>query len=427
MTEPAVTFEGIFKRFRRGYHVRTLAEMVLGAPKRLLRDRRIDGLKPHEFWALQDLSFEVAKGETLGIIGPNGAGKSTILKLLFRILRPDRGRVAVRGRAGGLIELGAGFHPYLTGRENVFINGAILGMRRREIVAKYDEIVEFAELADFMEMPVKNYSSGMFARLAFAVAAHARPDVLLVDEVLAVGDASFQAKCYDWIGRFRKSGASVVIVSHNMYAIATADRCLLLDGGIKRAEGEPRAVIDDYLDSTRKQSAESREVTVVKDSRGKPRAEIESVEIIGRDGKTVDAVRPDDEITVRFSYRIDDPVTHPIFALALIPDDARYPLITQQYVFQVFSGELFRGRTVSGSGEVEARVPGLRLPVGCYRLKSYLFEGHGTNVVYMHDGRGLLEMKRAEGSDGRALMDHEQHWSEVATPAESQAKEEAAK
>jgi ABC-type polysaccharide/polyol phosphate transport system ATPase subunit len=201
---------------------------------------------PHEFWALRGVSFTLNPGDMLGVIGPNGAGKSSILKLLFKIFRPDRGTVRVNGRVTGLIELGAGFHPMLSGRENVFINGAVLGMRQRELRAKYDQIVEFAELQEFMEMPVKNYSSGMYARLAFSIAAHAEPDLLLVDEVLAVGDESFQRKCYDWVAQMRKRGCAVVLVSHNLAVVEPASHCLYLKRGIIEASGEASGVIARY-------------------------------------------------------------------------------------------------------------------------------------------------------------------------------------
>jgi ABC-type polysaccharide/polyol phosphate transport system ATPase subunit len=297
----------------------------------------------------------------LGILGPNGAGKSTALKLLYRILRPDSGQVQVRGRVGGLIELGAGFHPYLSGRENVFINGTILGMKLKQIRAKYDGIVEFSGLADFMDMPVKDYSSGMYARLAFAIAAHAEPDVLLVDEVLGVGDASFQLKCYDWMARMRRSGRAVVNVSHDMSVMSACTHCICLDKGRAAHEGEARKVIQAYLGLMQAKGADiTWESSALKDTRGIPRVEVTQVEFLGETGQAVQQALPGADITIRFSYRAHSPLRSPIFALALYHDDLRIPLsLPRHCLFQAFSGEMFRGRTIQGAGEVDVLVHGL--------------------------------------------------------------------
>jgi lipopolysaccharide transport system ATP-binding protein len=249
VAEGRVAFQHVWKKFRRGEFHDSLRDFVPHVASRLFRRRRGDDeLSTREFWAVQDVSFSVRSGEALGIIGPNGAGKSTILKLLTRILRPTLGRVAVRGRIGALIEVAAGFHPDLTGRENVFFNGAILGMKRREIARKFDEIVAFAEVERFIDTPVKRYSSGMQLRLAFAVAAHLEPEILIVDEVLAVGDAAFQRKCLGKMGEVSGHGRTVLLVSHNMSAItALADRCVWLDAGLIRRIGEPSEVVAEYL------------------------------------------------------------------------------------------------------------------------------------------------------------------------------------
>src|SRR5947207_10357532 len=195
------------------------------------------------FFVLNDISFEVKRGEALGIIGSNGAGKSTLLKILNRITEPTRGAVDIYGRVGALLEVGTGFHPELTGRENIFLNGAILGMNRAEIRRKFDEIVAFAEIEKFLDTPVKRYSSGMYVRLGFAVAAHLEPEILLVDEVLAVGDASFQKKCLGRIEDLRRSGTTIIIISHDLAAIErVCERTVLLERGTIAAEGPPSVV-----------------------------------------------------------------------------------------------------------------------------------------------------------------------------------------
>src|SRR5262249_46782593 len=203
-----------------------------------------------QFWALKDVSFDVKDGEILGIIGRNGAGKSTLLKILSQITAPTSGEIKIKGRIASLLEIGTGFHPDLTGRENVYLNGTILGMTRSEIRRKFDEIVAFAEIDKFIDTPVKRYSSGMYVRLAFAVAAHVDPDVLIVDEVLAVGDGPFQEKCIGKMGQASRAGRTVLFVSHALAVVANwCDRAILLDGGVKRREGPAAEVVAAYIES----------------------------------------------------------------------------------------------------------------------------------------------------------------------------------
>src|SRR5882762_615863 len=213
MTEISVRFQNVWKKFRRGERYDSLRDLIPAATRRLLSREKSVQLTSREFWALHDVSFQLRRGEAIGIIGPNGSGKSTTLKLLSRILKPDTGSVQVHGRMGALIEVGAGFHPDLTGRENIYLNGTILGMKRAEIDRKFDAIVEFSGLADFIDTPVKRYSTGMYARLGFSVAAYVDPDVLIVDEVLSVGDIVFQNRCLEKMNEIIRSGATVIFVS----------------------------------------------------------------------------------------------------------------------------------------------------------------------------------------------------------------------
>jgi len=259
MTDIAIRIQGLGKQYRIGppQRYRTLRDKLTDLAKAPLRGFSKAG--DNSFWALSDVSFDVKRGEVIGIVGRNGAGKSTLLKVLSRITDPTQGRVELHGRIGSLLEVGTGFHPELTGRENIFLNGAILGMRRAEIAAKFDEMVAFAEVERFLDTPVKHYSSGMYTRLAFAVAAHLDPEILIVDEVLAVGDAKFQEKCLDKMGKIARGGRTVVFVSHNMTALRNlCQRAVLLEAGQVRDVGPVQHVVDRYLHDNLSSSGEVR-------------------------------------------------------------------------------------------------------------------------------------------------------------------------
>ena len=256
MSEASLSVQQVFKKFRRGEIYDSLRDLIPALTGRMFRTRADGGLEDREFWALHDVSFEVQPGEAFGIIGDNGAGKSTMLKLLAGIMRPTTGRIEVRGRLSALIEVSAGFHPDLTGRENVYLNGTILGLKRNEIRQRFDEIVAFSGLEQFIDTPVKRYSSGMFARLGFSVAAHVDPDVLLVDEVLSVGDYLFQQKCVERIESVIASGTTVVFISHNLRAVGSlCDRSLLLQKGKVMMLGPTSEVLKQYLGGGEKRRA----------------------------------------------------------------------------------------------------------------------------------------------------------------------------
>ena len=249
MSDIALEFNHVWKKFKKGEKYDSLRDLIPAMARRLFSGNHLGReLQEREFWALKDVSFQVKRGEALGIIGPNGAGKSTILKLLSGILRPNKGEIKVNGRLSALIEVSAGFHPDLTGRENIYLNGTILGMRKEEIDKKFDEIVEFSGLEEFIDTPVKRYSSGMYARLGFSVAAHMEPDVLLVDEVLSVGDWAFQRKCVEKMGSFVRNGITIVFISHNLQAVASlCNRTLLINQGSIVANGPTENVVIHYL------------------------------------------------------------------------------------------------------------------------------------------------------------------------------------
>jgi len=252
VSDVALRMEHVHKKFRKGEMFNSLRDLIPALTGRMFRQQELSGSDRREFWALQDISFEVKRGEAFGIIGQNGAGKSTALKILSRIMKPTKGRMMVNGRLSALIEVSAGFHPDLTGRENIFLNGTILGMTKREIELKLDQIVAFSGLEEFIDTPVKRYSSGMYARLGFSVAAHVDPEVLLVDEVLSVGDYVFQNKCVARMNEVIRSGATVLFVSHNLKSVAEfCHRCLLLEQGSAVMTGPAQEVVSAYLNRCR--------------------------------------------------------------------------------------------------------------------------------------------------------------------------------
>ena len=313
-SEVAIVCEGLGKRYRLGHHesYRTLRDVIsktAARPFRRLHRRSLsNGNGTHEFeienpespfvWALKDVSFEVKRGEVLGIVGPNGAGKSTLLKILSRITKPTTGSGEINGRVGSLLEVGTGFHPELSGRENIYLNGAILGMRKGEIDRKFDEIVAFAEVERFIDTPVKRYSSGMYVRLAFAVAAHMETEVLLVDEVLAVGDAQFQKRCFGKIRDAGREGRTIVLVSHNLASIRNiCGSGLLLTHGHLTERGEINEVVDLYVS----ESMNGRDEDAVQETRS---FVIDRVLIQPTDSSVIKTFEPVD-IRVRFRAKID--------------------------------------------------------------------------------------------------------------------------
>lgn len=243
ISSKSIEVQNIWKKFKRGEYFDSLRDYIPRMTKKVFTHNVDSVLEEKEFWALKDVSFVVEKGDALGIIGPNGSGKSTMLKLFSKIIKPNRGQIIINGRLSALIEVGAGFHPDLTGRENIFLNATILGMTRNEIKKRFDEIVEFSELQDFIDTPVKRYSSGMFARLGFSVAAHIDPDVLLIDEVLSVGDFTFQHKCLKKMQQIVNAGATVVFVSHNIpQVIKLCPKAILISKGEIKMAGKSKDV-----------------------------------------------------------------------------------------------------------------------------------------------------------------------------------------
>ena len=376
----------VYRRYARRKQFATLKSALLSGS--LIHD-----LQPDEtFPALKGVSFNVPAGRTYGIIGRNGSGKSTALKLVAGITKPTTGTVKVEGRISALIELGAGFHPEISGRENVFINGIMLGLTKREVASRFDEIVEFAELKDFIDAPVKTYSSGMYMRLGFAVAIHVDPDVLLVDEVLAVGDEGFTHKCLDKFGEFKRRGKTILLVTHSLNLVEKfCDEALWLDSGKVRGAGDPKRVVSAYLTDVEKSEereliagdAKEAEAPAVEDmSRvvegrwGSREIEITEVTLTGADGQTSHIYQSGDRLAVTLRVRAHEPTSDFVFGVGLYSAEGVTCYGTNTYL------EGLQPEEIRGDGEVTFTIDSLDLVEGTYKLDVAVHKRDGYSYDY---------------------------------------------
>ncbi|HDD25427.1 MAG TPA: ABC transporter ATP-binding protein [Chloroflexi bacterium] len=353
----------------------------------------LSGDSQEEFWALKEVSFTVERGESVGLIGPNGAGKSTALKLVARVLEPSSGRVMVNGQVAALLELGAGFHPDLTGRENIYLNGAVLGFDHKGMRRRFDAIVAFSELEPFIDVPIKHYSSGMYMRLAFAVAVNVDPEILLVDEILAVGDSAFQRKCLDRIYDMRQQGVTILMVSHNLDATARlCNRAVWLEDGLVQLDGDSHQVADRYLqwvnekdqvrlEKSRSEQASHRdEEAKTKGARrrsGTGEIRITEVEFLDVHGNAVHTFRTGDSMTVRLHYHAAERVERPVFGIGLYRDDDLHVSGPNTYT---------DGLTIpmlQGDGYLDYIVDSLLLMKGHYELTVAVYD---ETISHQFDG-----------------------------------------
>ncbi|MGC9083189.1 MAG: ABC transporter ATP-binding protein [Anaerolineae bacterium] len=369
----AIQFSNVSKKFTLHHErARSFQELAVGLVRRNNRSRE-------EFWALRDVSFTVDHGETVGIIGPNGAGKSTVLKLISRIIEPTSGRIEVRGRIGALLELGAGFHPDLTGRENIYLNGSILGLSRAEIRRRLDDIIAFAELERFIDVPVKHYSSGMYVRLGFSVAVHTDPEILLVDEVLAVGDAAFQRKCLERIDELRRQGVTVLFVSHSADVVRSlCNRALWLHEGHLLANDTAEAVVRRYLEHSWGQHTVAQPTG---DERrwGTGRIRIFQVRLLDGEGRERQQFRTGEPLVVEMRYRAEERVERPVFGLAVHRSDG---------IHITGPNTQFAGLdipAVEGEGIVTYTIPALPLLEGLYYVSVSAHNWEDTEMFDYHD------------------------------------------
>jgi lipopolysaccharide transport system ATP-binding protein len=390
-----IEFEHVSKAYHLGASRTSLREAIAQTGRRLFQRNGALG-DAKLFWALNDVSFTVAPGEVLGIIGHNGAGKSTILKLLSRVTYPTRGQIRTWGRMAALIELGAGFHPDLTGRENIYLNGVILGLKRREIDAQFPAMVEFAELEKFIDTPVKRYSSGMYVRLAFAVAAHVRADLLLVDEVLSVGDSAFQQKCLTKMNELRGSGATIVFISHNLWSVRTfCKRALLLRAGRIEAEGNP----DDVIQAYRRQDREalllkSRDLTTADDATsasqdGAPgpagETAIIKVELLNGNQEPSQTFSSKDHLIIRSHYFASQKIDMPLFIVRIRRADG--------VICCTITNESEKGlESILGKGTVDLRVGPLQLVPDIYTVEARIVSRY-QSIAYAMSPRETMHVR----------------------------------
>lgn len=388
--------EGISKKFTKSlrcsmfYGVKDIARNIIGLSS------NSDRLRPGEFWALNDVSFELKRGETLGVIGANGSGKTTLLKLLNGIFNPDKGRIAIKGKIGALIEIGAGFHPMLTGRENIYVNGAILGMSKREIDKKFDSIVDFADIGDFLDSPVKYYSSGMYLRLGFAIAVHSEPGILLIDEVLAVGDVNFRMKCIEKMKEFQKQGKTIIYVSNEMSTVKKICRsCIWLKKGKIEEFGDSNPVVDSCVDYMRDMNLKSTNQSL-------PCKTLEVVDIWtkGADGKKRDSFQFGETVVVCVKYSLHKKAEELIFGIAIFTGDN----ICISALHTGLDGIVLKPKV--GMNEVCVEYSTINLLSGTYYFDVGFFEGKAVAPFSYLNRACKISIKSPYLGEGLLVMEH---------------------
>ncbi len=404
--QSVIQFDQVFKRFH--------LERARARSFQELLHTVIKGSRPQsqeDFWALRNVSFGIAPGETVGFIGANGAGKSSILKLIARILEPTSGRVQVNGRVSALLELGAGFHPDLTGRENVFLNGAILGLERADIRRRLDDIIAFAELERFIDVPVRNYSSGMLVRLGFSVATAFRPDILLIDEVLAVGDQAFQGRCLQRIAQIQREGATIVLVSHDLHTTRQlCQRALWLDDGEIKADGDTDGVITTYMQHLwQKDSARKSSDDTLGSRWGSGEALIERVEFLDAQGRVTEVFHTGERFTARIWYNAREQVAIPTFGVAIYREDNTH-ITGPNTALSKFPIDQIIGR-----GYVDYIVEQLPLLPGRYEFTAAIYDYYSVHP-YDHRHRQFVFEVRAVGdiNQKEGVIYLPCHWDHVA-------------
>ena len=388
MSENIIIVENLNKKFCRSlkrsmfYGTTDVVRDMVGIPYKVKK------LRKSEFWALKDINFEIKKGEKIGFLGVNGSGKSTLLRLLNGIFPPDRGKITINGRIGALIAVGAGFHPLMTGRENIYLNGTILGMTRREIEKKFLEIVDFAEIGDFIDAPVATYSSGMTVRLGFSIAVHGNVDIMLVDEILAVGDLAFQLKCQKKLSEFRQQGGTFIIVSHNMQVIRnTCDRVLWLEKGNILANGDVYKICNEYENHSLSMpcNQDTRESLTCLNY---DKTTSFTVSILNKNNEICSRILCGEELKIRINFHFERLIANPIFTISALSNDG--VIAFENYSFNDICN-------LQGNGEIDFIIPSFASKPQIYHISVTLAENEILNKLEWHNNLySILVLKNEE-------------------------------
>ena len=374
----SVEFNNVWKKFNKGEKVYALRDLIPQMTKRMFTPNK-DALRQEEFWAVKDVSFKIKKGEVLGIIGPNGAGKSTILKLLSQIMKPTKGEFVAHGRLSALIEVTAGVHPDFTGRENIYFNAAILGMKKKDIDAKFDQIVDFSGIEEFIDTPVKRYSSGMTARLGFAIAAHVDPEILLVDEVLSVGDKTFQSKCTQKMMELMNSGVTIIFISHNIALVQElCSRVILLHHGEVLDDGDAKTVIPKYENLVLKIKEEElrkklEKPATVEAAGHNPIGMLKDIQLFGRENIIKDKFDSEERIKLQVDYETNGEIVDPLFIYEVVRADGVV------CCHATCMDDNFKIDVVHGAGSIEIDLGETRLAPGVYYTRVSLWDREHQN------------------------------------------------
>ena len=370
----AIQTDRLSKKYRIGHVNPTLREHITNVlTLRYLRKKQEENI----LWALREVSISIRHGETVGIIGRNGAGKSTLLKMLSKITHPTSGAMRIDGRVISLLEVGTGFHEELTGRENIFLNGSILGMPKKQVRRQFDAIVDYSGIEQFIDTPIKRYSSGMRLRLGFAVAAHLDPDVLIVDEVLAVGDAAFQKKCIDTIEKLRATARTILFVSHNLTVVENlCERCIWLDHGEVHMDGESRTVIRDYLGSMRESKAVVEDLEGTQNRRGNGKIRFLGLEFLSREGISQKVIRAGDSVVMRFHYHVNETVEFPSFGFRMYTESGALVTDTGTSLHSIYIPSI-----APSDGYLDLEIDCLNLLAAKYAISLWITDMAG-GVIY---------------------------------------------
>ena len=409
MEDVAIRFDGVSKRFPM---TTDRPQSILETLISIFRPRRGKD-KEQDLWALKDISFTIKKGETVGFVGTNGSGKSTMLKLAARIVRPTSGEIEVNGRVSALLELGAGFHGDLTGRENIYLSGSLMGLSNAEVEACFQDVHDFSELGNFIDVPVKHYSSGMYMRLAFSLAIHVSPDILFIDEILAVGDQAFQNKCFDRLHQFKRSEMTIVMVSHDLRSLQNiCERLIWINRGEIMLSGEPRQVLSEYTTFSRKieQDKVLNALTGLNQHKrwGSGEIKAEAVRLLDKSGKSATTFKSNEPMLIEIDYVTTEPIDNPQFGLAIFRQGDGVQMNSPNSI----TGGLDLGM-VAGEGTIRYCIETLPLLPNTYSVTISIHDKHGVHTFDYHDQAYTFQIAFTDRPETHGFLSLPARWEQV--------------